>query len=410
MEVAGRQRDGLGARDDERVLGRRVELDREHAVERGERVVHRAVDLRLAAERERVVEARAAARGRRAGEQRAHPRGHGDLAGERPGGVDARVEHGAGRRRSPRTTARRPASAASARRRARTAASAARPMVTALLDEQRHRVARAGVERREARPAQRRPRAGRGRPWTHASPSPSSARPMSASAGQVARAERRRSRARRGRRPRVSAAASVSSRPSERPPPPAPSWLRRTSHRRADGWRARAARRRRRRGCAGASRWWLGRPCRRDRAVVEGADAGRRAVDGRPGRDDGLERLPARRRCAPARRAASRDAGAPSATAATVAGVSVRPSSATFAWQRRAGRRAGRRARPSRRRRSARANGGRARRRPPARSRAAPRRMRARRPGEAERRRPGGRARRAPARRRRSRPRRARRR
>ena len=89
-------RDDLALRDeDERIVRGRVELDRDRAVDVAEQVAARAVHLRGAAERVRVLHLVAPAvrlDDRRALEQRPDVRGRVALARQRPGGVDRGVE------------------------------------------------------------------------------------------------------------------------------------------------------------------------------------------------------------------------------------------------------------------------------------------------------------------------------
>ena len=94
MEVAVGQRHAVAGQH-QGVLPRDVELDRQDGLEPLERVEQRALDLRHAAEHERVVDLAglAPARGRRVREQLADPARHLDLPMMRPHRVHARVEH-----------------------------------------------------------------------------------------------------------------------------------------------------------------------------------------------------------------------------------------------------------------------------------------------------------------------------
>ncbi len=95
VRVAVGQRDVL-AGDDQRVLAGEVELVADGLLERVQRVVDRAVDLRLGSERVRVLDAeRTGRRGSLADalEQLAHPRGDRRLTGPVAPRVDPWVEH-----------------------------------------------------------------------------------------------------------------------------------------------------------------------------------------------------------------------------------------------------------------------------------------------------------------------------
>ena len=90
--AAGRDRVDIGdpaAGEDERIVGRRVELDVEDATQMVERIAHRAVDLWRAAQRVRVLDlvgvSVMAGLQSTVAEQVAQLRGHGDLARMRPG-------------------------------------------------------------------------------------------------------------------------------------------------------------------------------------------------------------------------------------------------------------------------------------------------------------------------------------
>ncbi len=233
------------------------------------------------------MDAGAAARRRRAGEQRAHPRGHGDLAGDRPRGVDPRVEDGLvgvdrlERQRRHRQGGVGEAPGPDGRERGATD----RHGVAA---EQGHRVAGAGHERLDPRPPERAARAD----GAALDPRLALAEEGQADGGelrQVARAERadvaddgNDVRAQRGRERVEQAVRCASAAGAELVQP--------DGHRRADG--GGGERLARSGGVAAQQRPLVARGVRRrDRPVVQRAHAGRHAVDGGPGGDHGLERL-----------------------------------------------------------------------------------------------------------------------
>ena len=133
--AAGRERVRRGdaaAREDERVVGRRVELDVEDAAEVVQRIADRAVDLRHAAQRVRVLDL--VRRGVVAGLERAVPQevaqfgGDRDLAGMRPRQLVGRGEGDVGPEQRLDATWPRPRSrSASGGRRRRGAARRSRP-------------------------------------------------------------------------------------------------------------------------------------------------------------------------------------------------------------------------------------------------------------------------------------------
>ena len=96
--------------EDERIVGGSIDLDRDRALDVVEQVAARAVHLRRAAQRVRVLHLVAPAvrlEDRRAVEQAAHVRGRRDLAGVRTRSVNRRVEARAASPAAPRATSRR---------------------------------------------------------------------------------------------------------------------------------------------------------------------------------------------------------------------------------------------------------------------------------------------------------------